>query len=308
MIDVAIIGGGVAALSAAIYLARAGKEVRVFDKGSFGGELNNIAEISNYPGFLGKGSELAETMRKQAKTAGAEVVYGECTWVEKIDAKKGGIEGFRLTIDDETQTAKKVLVATGAEPKTLDFEIQKPVSYCAVCDGALAKGKDVAVVGGGNSAVQESLYLAGLARKVTMIVRSEVKADRALRERLDSTDNITVREHMEPIAEVLEQFDHVFVFIGRKPATSFLEGIKEETLVEHAGLVNLEVTMERELLDADGYIVTGTKRKSDYHETEIQGLYAAGDVRSGTIKQAVVAAGDGVMAALEMVEALELTK
>ena len=82
----------------------------------------------------------------------------------------------------------------------------------------------MAVVGGGNSAVQESLYLAGLARKVTMIVRSEVKADRALRERLDSTDNITVREHMESIAEVLEQFDHVFVFIGRKPATSFLEG------------------------------------------------------------------------------------
>lgn len=308
MIDVAIIGGGVAALSAAIYLARAGKEVRVFDKGSFGGELNNIAEISNYPGFLGKGSKLAETMREQAKTAGAEIVYGECTWIEKINAKKGDLEGFRITVDDETQTAKMVLVATGAEPKTLDFEIQKPVSYCAVCDGALAKGKDVVVVGGGNSAAQEALYLAGLAEKVTMIVRSEVKADQTLRERLKNTDNITVREHMEPIAEVLEQFDYVFVFIGRKPATNFLEGVKEETLVEHAGLVNLEVTMERGLLDADGYIVTGTKKKLSDHETEIQGLYAAGDVRSGAIKQAVVAAGDGVMAALEMIEALELTK
>lgn len=300
MLSTAIIGGGPAALSAALYLARAGKKVTVFERGELGGELSRIDNLENYPGYSGPGRELAATMRQQAEAAGAKIVYGECTQVTR---SKDGI--FTLTIDEEAIEAQTVLVATGSEPRKLQFEPQKPVSYCALCDGALVKDKKVVVVGGGNSALQGALYLAPIASAVTLISHSKIKADTYLRHKLCDLANVNVREDIEPTAEMLDEFDYIFVFIGTKPATSWLQGLQEEKIVDKdTKLVKLEVTKKYNLFDEQGYVLTGGKKRSA-HATEIPGLYAAGDVRSGATKQVVTAAGDGADAAIEITDWLK---
>lgn len=300
MLDTAIVGGGPAALTAALYLARAGKKVTVFERGEIGGELSRIDKIENYPGYTGPGRELAAEMRKQAAAAGAEIIYGECTKVIRDKER-----GFVLTIDEEEVKAQTVLVATGSEPRRLKFEPEKPVSYCALCDGALVKGKKVAVVGGANSAFQGALYLAPIAREVTLISHSKMKADSYLRHKVCELGNVTVREDLEPTAELLNEFDYIFVFIGTKPATGWLKGLKSEKIIDkETRLVKLEVTKKYELFDSKGYLLTGGKKHSA-HATEIPGLYAAGDVRSGATKQVVTAASDGAEAAIEIADWLK---
>ncbi len=274
MLDLVIIGGGPAALSAAIYVARAGLNVKVFEKKDFGGVLPEISRIENYPGFLGAGKELAVSMRTQAEQAGATLEYGECTALQRQD------RGFELIIDEETVAARAVLVASGSEPKKLPFALQIPTSYCALCDGALTRGQNVVVVGGANSAVQEALYLSKLAAQVTIVTHSQLKADRELLDRLAKVANIEAIEHLEPTAAYLEQFDYCFVYIGKTPSTQFLPA---------------------ELLDKSGYIQCAMQ--GDFpHQTALAGLFAAGDVRQGSVKQVVTAAGDGAAAAIEITE------
>lgn len=300
MLDVAVIGGGPAALSAALYLARAGKKVTAFERGEIGGELSRIDKIENYPGYSGPGRELAATMRGQAESAGAQIAYGECAKVQRRKDKT-----FVLKIDGEDVEARSVLVATGSEPRRLKFQLDTSVSYCALCDGALAKGKRVAVVGGGNSALQGALYLAPLASEVTLISHSQIKADSYLRHQIATIGNLTVREELEPSAELLNGFDYVFVFIGTKPATSWLRSLATEKLVDKENkLMKLEITKKYRLFDGRGYILTGGRRRS-VHATEIPGLYAAGDVRAGATKQVVTAAGDGADAAIEIIDWLK---
>jgi len=299
-LSTAIIGGGPAALAAALYLARAGKKVRVFERGEVGGELARIDRIENYPGYSGPGRELAAVMRRQAEAAGAEVAYGECT---KIVRRKAG--DFVLTVDDETIEAETVLVATGSEPRRLNLELTKPVSYCALCDGVLTKGKKVVVVGGGNSALQGVLYLAAIAEEVTLISHSKIKADTFLRRKVCELTNVAVREDVEPTAAMLDEFDHVFVFIGTRPATKWLRSLRNEKIIDkEMKFAKFEVTKKYELFDSKGYILTGGRKRSA-HATEIPGLYAAGDVRSGATKQVATATGDGVDAALEIIDWLK---
>lgn len=306
MVDVAIIGGGPAALTAALYLARAGRTVKVFERRAFGGELNQTAKIANYPGFEGSGAKLAEKFHKQAEAAGAELAYGECTKIKPLK----GADGFELTVDGEPVRAHAVLVATGSAPKTLGFEITPPVSYCALCDGDFAKGKHVAVLGGGNAAAQEALYLAPLAHSIDLITHSALKADAVLRREIERQSNITIREHLEPVRELLDTYDYVFVFIGKKPSTQFLKNLKTQTLVnKKTKLLDLEITKELDLLDNDGFIVTGhakhgSDKRCNVHETAVPGIFAAGDVRSGMLRQVVTAAGDGAAAATEINEFL----
>lgn len=265
MIDLAIIGSGPASLSAAVYAARGGLSVVVYERNRIGGALTEIAQIENFPGFFGPGAELAENMKKQALDAGAKIEYGECESITKN-------ENFELTIDGEKIEAKTVLVATGSEPKRLKIEgIEKPISYCALCDGALYKDKDIVVVGSGNSAFQESIYLADIVKTVTILVKNELKAEPYIIEKLKSKDNVIVKESTVATAELLNSFDGIFVFIGKQPATSFLP---------------------EEVLSEEKYI------KTENYMTKIAGLFAAGDVREGSIKQAVSASSEGAAAAL----------
>ncbi len=287
MLDLAIIGGGPAALSAAIYAARAGLKVQVFEKADFGGTLPEISRIENYPGFLGAGRKLADSMRSQAKQAGATLSYGECTSIQAVPPQSNAPATppatsaspvLQFVIDDEPLQARTILIATGSEPKKLPFSLQIPVSYCALCDGPLVKGKNVVVVGGANSAVQEALFLASLAAKVTIITHSHLKADRELLDRLPHHTNITIIENTEPTPELLKQFDHCFVYIGKNPATKFLPSA---------------------ILNESGYVRCGGQGRLP-HQTSLEGVFAAGDVREDSIKQVVTAAGDGAAAAIEI--------
>lgn len=272
MLDLAIIGGGAAALSAALYAARAGLTVTVYEKNDFGGILPQIAQLENYPGYLGPGQKLAASMRAQATAAGAQLQYGECTNLDRVE------DHFELIIDGESVLARTVLVATGSQPKSLSFTPSAPVSYCALCDGPLVQAKRVAVIGGANSAAQEALYLAHLAAQVTIITHSQLKADQELIDRVREQPNIEIIEHLEPTPENLSAYDHIFVYIGKIPATSFLD---------------------RKVLDGAGYVITDTN-SSALHQTIIPGLFAAGDVRQGSVKQVVTAAADGAAAAIEI--------
>lgn len=277
-LDTAIIGGGPAALTAAIYLARAGHSVEVFEKANFGGALPLISELKNYPGFVGEGQDLAQRMVEQTRQTGAKVSYGECTDIAKTDS------GFELTIDDAKVKARTVIIASGSMPRELDFTTDTPVSYCALCDGALIQGKRIIVIGGANSAVQEAIYLANLAEKVTLVTHSAFKADAQLLANLSALDNVELLESIEPTAELINQYDYCFVYIGRAPASKFLRNLAKDY----------------KLLDKDGYIIVS----SNSYQTAIPGLFAAGDVRQGATKQIVTATADGAMAAIELSKTL----
>lgn len=312
MLDLAIIGSGPAALSSALYVARAGLSVQIFERGKIGGALNEIAKIENFPGFMGEGQALARQLRSQALTAGTKLTYGNCkgifyhqsnlatflktfpkttsiTWqsnhfrIYNPKTKKEihiscPASTFALNIDNGIITTRAVLIATGSEPRPLPFKIQPPVAYCALCDAPLFKGKDIAVVGGGNSAVQESLHLANIVKSLTIFVRETLSAEPYLITKLRTLKNVTIYEHTPPTPDLLQPFAGVFVFIGHRPATTFLD---------------------KTLLDPTGYLKT-----VDYM-TKIPGLFSAGDVRQGSIKQAITASADGVVASLKIIDFLK---
>lgn len=284
MHDLVIIGGGPAALSAALYGARLGLKLVVYERNAFGGALTKIARISNFPGFDGPGTALSEKIKGQAAQSGAGFTYGECT-----DIKYNG-EGYVLTIDGEEVLGRAVLIATGSEPRPLGIKVNVPVSYCALCDADLVRGKKVAVVGGGNSAVQESLVLAQIVKKLTLVVRSKLRASKYLQNNIRQVSNVDILEHTSPSADLLDTFEHVFVFIGHQPATSCL------------GLLS----SQDDMLDNDGYIITGISDQFP-HMTASSGVFAAGDVRSGSVRQAVTAAADGVEAVIEVARYLHLS-
>ena len=285
VLDLAIIGSGPAALSAALYAARAGLRVSVFERANIGGALCEIAQISNYPGFTGPGRDLAAAMRRQAESAGVTIAYGECTAIRPLEPSAAPAR-FELIIDGEPVRARTVLLATGSEPRPLPFTLATPVSYCALCDADLAKGQDIAVVGGGNSAVQESLGLAPLVKSLTLITHSALKAEPHLITQLRALPNVTVREHLEPTPDLLNTFARVFVFIGKRPATACVADLAAST---------------PDFYDAAGYVRGG---HGSAHQTAIPGLYVAGDLRSDALRQVVTAAGDGAAAAVEISQSL----
>ena len=285
VLDLAIIGSGPAALSAALYAARAGLRVSVFERANIGGALCEIAQISNYPGFTGPGRDLAAAMRRQAESAGVTIAYGECTAIRPLKPAAAPAR-FELIIDGEPVRARTVLLATGSEPRPLPFTLATPVSYCALCDADLAKGQDIAVVGGGNSAVQESLGLAPLVKSLTLITHSALKAEPHLITQLRALPNVTIREHLEPTPDLLNTFARVFVFIGKRPATACVTDLAAST---------------PDFYDAAGYVRGG---HGSAHQTAIPGLYVAGDLRSDALRQVVTAAGDGAAAAVEISQSL----
>ena len=293
--DVVIIGGGCAGLTAGIYCARARLATILLDKLHPGGQLATTHEVENYPGFpeVINGPDLMEAMLKQAQRFGCEVRSGEVKTIVATDPVVRVVETA-----SEALSCKAVIVASGADPKTLGVPGEdrlrgRGVSYCATCDAPFFRDKEVAVIGGGNTAVDEGIYLTKFARKVTIIHRrDQLRADKIYQERAFKNEKIEFRWDTvctEFIGEeVLERLrlrnvktgeesdlvvDGCFVLIGTKPNTEFLRGVCE--------------------LDELGFVKVNERK-----ETNVAGIFAAGDCEDPLFRQAVTAAGAGCAAAI----------
>jgi thioredoxin reductase (NADPH) len=298
--NVLIIGSGPAGYTAAIYAARANLQPILVQGLQAGGQLSITTDVENYPGFAEviQGPWLMEQMAAQAANCGAELVLDTIT---QVDLSR---RPFRCTADSgEIFEAQTLILATGAQARWLGLESEKRfsghgVSACATCDGFFFRGKPVAVVGGGNTAVEEALYLSQMASSVTLIHRrDQLRAEKVLQERLFRNPKVEiVWDHV--VDEILGQdrplavtgvrvrdvrsgapgeiaVEGVFVAIGHDPATQLVRGQLE--------------------MDRDGYVIT----VPDSTATSVPGLFAAGDVQDKIFRQAVTAAGSGCMAALE---------
>ncbi|MDJ1470462.1 thioredoxin-disulfide reductase [Cytophagaceae bacterium DM2B3-1] len=296
-IQTIIIGAGPAGYTAAIYAARANLKPVMYVGLQPGGQLTTTNDVENFPGFPDgiEGPEMMELFRKQAERFGTDIRYGVVT---KVDFSS---TPHRLTIDDTTDiTADTVIIATGATAKWLGLPSEQKlngfgVSACAVCDGFFYRGKEVAIVGAGDTACEEALYLAKLCTKVHMLVRKEtMRASKIMQERVKATANIEVHWNTET-EEILGDnvvtgvkvknnqtgeyseipVDGFFVAIGHQPNTSLFKGQLD--------------------MDEADYLVT----KPGSTKTNIPGVFACGDVQDRQFRQAITAAGTGCMAALE---------
>lgn len=292
--DVAVIGGGGAGLTAALYTSRAKLSTLLLEKLAPGGQIALTDLVENYPGFPEGilGPEISKRMEDQAKRWGTEVVYKEVRTLTKTG------DGFEIDCGNQKFSVKSIVLASGASFRRLgvpgETELTgKGVSYCATCDGAFFKNKEIIVVGGGDSAMQEGIFLTRFATKVTVVHRRDkLRASAILQERADKNEKIhfiwdTVVEKItgdkKVTGVVLKNLktgetkdfptDGVFIFIGHDPNTAFLKGFVE--------------------LDDHGYVKTGESLK-----TSVSGVFAAGEIRAGAVKQLVSACGEGCEAAL----------
>lgn len=295
--DIVIVGAGTAGLSAAIYAVRAGKSVIVLEATTHGGQIVNTPEVENYPGIKKiSGFEFANNLYKQAKSLGAEVIYEKVIGIEV-----NGEEKIVHTTKEDYQ-AKAVILATGAKNRPLGLEHEKEwigagISYCAICDGMFYRGKDVAVAGGGNTALENAIFLTNYCRKVYIIhrrdaFRGEEKLLQTLKEKPnvefvlnanitrligeDGVDGVEVEDkntHEKRIIDVMG----LFVAIGQMPENS-----------EFINVVDL---------DKGGYI----EAKEDC-KTKTKGIFTAGDCRTKKVRQLATAASDGAIAALAACE------
>ncbi|WP_076460611.1 thioredoxin-disulfide reductase [Limosilactobacillus caccae] len=303
--DVIVIGAGPGGMTAAMYAARANLNVAMLDRGVYGGQMNNTDDVENYPGFTSiKGPELGEKMYQSAVNAGVEFVYGD---VQQVTVGDDQLKTVKT--DSDELVAPAVIIATGSTNRKLGVPGEeefsgKGVSYCAVCDGAFFKNKDVTVVGGGDSAISEGLYLANVTDEVNVIHhRDQLRAQKVLQDRAfdndkmdftwdtrvtaivgDDTHVTGVKVHNNKTGEdQIVDTDGVFVYVGNIPNSQMFK--------------NLKIT------DKAGWIVT-----NDEMETSIPGIFAIGDVRQKKLRQITTAVGDGGIAgqnAFEYVESLK---
>ena len=299
--EVIIIGGGPAGLTAALYAARAAAKPLVLIGEAVGGQAATTHEIENYPGFpdgVG-GAELGQQMQAQAERFGAKVQFDFAT---SVDFKT---YPFKVQTHAQAYTAKAVIISTGSSPRKLGVPGEaefsaRGVSYCATCDGYFYKDKKVVVVGGGNSALDESLFLTRLVSKITIIHRrDQLRADPVLQERAfaspkiefvwdtvvqeilgDEEANAVRLRNVKTGDERVMETDGVFIYIGHVPNTKVFEGQLE--------------------LDEQGYVVTDRRQ-----HTSVPGVFAAGDVQDPVFRQIVTAAGTGSAAAIEAVRFLD---
>ena len=293
--DVIILGAGAAGLSACVYTSRAMMKTLILESLGPGGQLLITDEIENYPGFPEgvKGPLLAQDMETQALRFGGELEYAE---VEALDDIDKTVKIVRT--DDKVYTAKSIIIATGGAHNKLgapgeDELAGRGVSYCAVCDGNFFRGEDVVVVGGGDSALDEGIYLSGIVKSVTFIHRrDELRATKLLQERAFAIDNIQFlwshvvenfvgNELLEAVnlknLKTEEVYEYptaaAFIYVGFHPNSEYLQGVLE--------------------MDSLGHIAT------DLHmRTKVPGVYACGDIRTESTRQLGVAVGDGITAAL----------
>jgi thioredoxin reductase (NADPH) len=304
--EVVMIGAGPSALSAAIYTTREDIDTILYEKGVIGGLAAITDKVDNYPGFPDgiEGMTLAEQLQKQAERFGANIELGD------VSALRRDGDEIVVTVDGNEVRTKTVLIATGSDYSKLGIPGEaeyygRGVHYCATCDGAFYRDKRLVVVGGGNSGVQETIFLTRFASHIDLLVRSTIKASQVLQDDLQQyidSGKVTVHLSTTPDEIVTQdgkvtavrvtkdgaqsdiETDGVFVFIGLKPNTQFLAGSDVE-------------------LDELGLVKTNEKL-----ETNVPGVYASGDVRSGATMQVASAVGEGATAALEIREYLDALK
>ncbi len=291
MLNLIIIGAGPAGMSACLYASRAGAEVLMLDAGAPGGKLNVTAEIENYPGQKKKpGPELAYEMYEQALSFGGKQEFGQVTKV--ID--HGDYKEVLTT--DKSYQARNVLVATGTKERKMQIPLEDEltghgVSYCAVCDGPFFKDEEVAVIGGGNSALEEAIYLTKFASKVHLIVRRDVfRADKIIQDHVKANDKIEIHFLKKPHHLVAE--DNKVAKIGLEDSvTGEISELDVKGVFPYVGLDPVtDFVKDLGITDENGYIIT-----NDSMETKIKGIYAAGDVRKKTLRQVVTATNDGAI-------------
>lgn len=294
MYDVIVIGAGPAGLSSAIYALRAGRRVLVLEGKSYGGQIVNTPKVENYPGIKEiSGFEFATNMFEQAKALGAEIQYEKCKGIERREAGD-----FVISAGDHSYECRSIVLAAGAVNRKLGVKgeeelIGKGVSYCATCDGAFFRGKDVAVVGGGNTALEDALFLSNYCKTVSVIhrrdtFRGEKKKELLLREKENvhfylqqRVAAITGEEHLEGLTlchtatgeEKNLPVEGLFVAVGQVPDTQ-----------DFTSLIQV---------DEGGYVVA-----EENCRTSIPGIFAAGDCRTKNVRQLTTAVADGSVAAL----------
>jgi len=297
--DVIILGGGPAGYTAALYTSRAGLETAIIEKLSAGGQMAETGNIENYPGFEDgvEGFELGEKMRMGAEKFGASSIYEEVLLTDFSSEIK------KIVTNEGEYTADAVIIAMGASAKKLGIEKEekltgKGINYCAYCDGMRYKGKEVAVIGGGDSAAEDALYLSKICKKVYLIHRRDkLRAVNSYLNKLEKAENIEILYNSR-VKELVEDgkltaikivdeneekhidVDAIFVAVGRKPETDIFKGIFE--------------------LDESGYIKAGEMGK-----TNIEGVFAAGDIRTKELRQIVTAVADGANSAKSAIEYIE---
>jgi thioredoxin reductase (NADPH) len=302
--SVTIIGSGPAGLTAALYTARANLKPLLIEGLEAGGQLMLTTAVENFPGFQDgiMGPDLMANMRAQAERFGAEFRRGNVT---KVDVSVADSQPFRITTEDETIDTHALIIATGASARLLGIPSERTllghgVSTCATCDGFFFRGKPIAVVGGGDSAVEEATYLTRFASHVTIIHRREsLRASKIMQDKAHANHKISFEwnaevdeilgegavsavrvKHVETGATKDIPVDGVFVAIGHTPNTSLFTGQLE--------------------MDASGYLVT-----RDGSKTSVAGVFACGDVQDHVYRQAITAAGSGCMAAIDVERYLE---
>lgn len=296
MYDTMIIGAGPAGMTAALYAARSNLKVALLERGIYGGQMNNTAEIENYPGYARiSGPELAEKMFEPLEILGVEHLFGQ---VEKIE-DHGDYK--KIITEDEVFETKTVILASGANHRHLGVPGEEEynsrgVSYCAVCDGAFFRDEDLLVVGGGDSAVEEAIFLTRFAKSVTIVHRrDQLRAQKLLQERAFANEKISfiwdsvvkeikgddrrvtsvVFENVKTGQISESDFGGVFVYVGLDPVSDFVKDLG--------------------ICDEAGWIVTDQHMK-----TAIDGIYAIGDVRQKDLRQITTAVGDGAVAGQEV--------
>ena len=294
MTDVAIIGAGTAGLTAAVYARRAGSSVTIFEGEAPGGQIINTPEIDNFPGMPGvSGYEYANKLYEQAQSFGAEFVF------DKVKKVEGSLEeGFVLTTEYGTVCeAKTIIIASGVKRREMGLAGEQEyagrgISYCATCDGAFFKGKTVAVFGGGNTAVEDAIYLSGICKKVYIIHRrNQFRADAAL------VDELLEKANVETKLSFTVSAIHGDDKLTGVTLTS-VEG-RDEELATDALFVAIGLIPENgvflQLVDLDdaGYVIA-----DETCETSTPGVFAAGDCRTKDVRQLVTAAADGAVAAV----------
>ena len=293
--DVIVIGAGPSGMTAALYASRANLKVALIEQGVPGGQMNNTSDIENYSGFSHiSGADLAMNMFEPLESLGVEYLYGLVASVEEQDDLKV------VYTDEEVYKTKTVIIATGAKHRHLNVEGEEEynshgVSYCAVCDGAFFKDEEVLVVGGGDSAVEEAIYLTQFAKKVTIVHRrDELRAQQLIQERAFKNNKIdflwnTVVESINgngssvtdvEVSNVITgkksnlKTNGVFIYVGLNPVSDYVR--------------NLGIT------DNNGWVITDDKMN-----TSISGVFAIGDVRQKELRQITTAVGDGAIAGIE---------